>query len=825
MSKNASASWEEPINEVRLATHGQLKGWPLHMPDGTPTCDAQALIAEEAMRWTYKLRSRKRWVGGSRARERNEEEARAALQQIGIGALQLDDIVDSGEVVVRIPYAGQEEMHWESRIFPWEYVLSAATRERRLNHRAEHQSRIGASPYSEGSSRAMGLTVMRELQVQTEWVSPRPDPQTLFAAGMRALFVECLPPELREHWDLERERARMRSALPANVEWQNLVYPSLDDLRSKVAVFRPQLIHFAGVDSHQGLRELRLHVGAEALVQVDIPSQEPGVLSHSQQLVLVDTVLCDGRLKLDGVLLRSDTAEIVAERTNALDTSSRSFPRLVSAQVLAQQLMASRHVAYLVSFNVWNTAARVAPMVVAERAALAAVGFQDAFDDSLAEWVHASIWTELIVSGWNLPVAFRRMWSAVRELPEPVDATGITLWAGAPILGGSALADVVPPKSVVLDTPQRVRVDVKPLPELNYAVLHNAQPMFERFVLECDRPDDELRVDVEVEVHMGLETACFKRQVRMKYKRVALTELIHVPLTASVARAAREAISSSLRVEVRQGKLVLYSESHRLRLLPVDQWRDNQRDGRWLPSFVQPRDSAVVAAIAAAQRYVRVLRDSPSAGFEGYQFAVAGDESSLRGVDLQVEAIWATLLHDWCLGYINPPPSYSGGLDSQRLRMPSTVLQHKAGTCIDLALLFASCLELVDIYPVVFLLDGHALPGWWRHSTYREEYFELETENFNEIVEASATENSVANAQVVAWHTGKASWREVRRWISERKLVPIETVRLTEHCGFAEAIEAGVQALSEKRDFDSMLEIVTARTKYVTPLPIREEAS
>jgi hypothetical protein len=72
--------------------------------------------------------------------------------------------------------------------------------------------------------------------------------------------------------------------------------------------------------------------------------------------------------------------------------------------------------------------------------------------------------------------------------------------------------------------------------------------------------------------------------------------------------------------------------------------------------------------VALAQRYVRVLRDDPSAGFEGYQLAVPADEESLRQRRPQVEAIWATLLHDWQLGYINPPPTYSRALDSQRLR-------------------------------------------------------------------------------------------------------------------------------------------------------------
>ena len=255
-----------------------------------------------------------------------------------------------------------------------------------------------------------------------------------------------------------------------------------------------------------------------------------------------------------------------------------------------------------------------------------------------------------------------------------------------------------------------------------------------------------------------------------------------------------------------------------------------RRDGQWLPSFVLPRDPAVVRAVSQSQRYNRVLRDDPTAGFEGYQCVPDGavpadghiDEEMLRGVDRQVEAIWATLLHDWQLAYINPPPSYSKQLDSQRLRMPSTVLAERAGTCIDLALLFAACLELVDIYPVVFLLEGHALPGWWRHSSFRDSYMQM-TGNYSGAVQADASGSSAANAQAVPWHAGRASWGEVRDLIRQRKLVPIETVRLTEHCGFIEAIEAGVDALCDRADYDSMLDIITARQRQITPLPLLKD--
>ncbi|OYU82511.1 MAG: hypothetical protein CFE45_27200, partial [Burkholderiales bacterium PBB5] len=249
---------------------------------------------------------------------------------------------------------------------------------------------------------------------------------------------------------------------------------------------------------------------------------------------------------------------------------------------------------------------------------------------------------QLLEKGWNLPEAFHATLGCVHGLPAARDdsgltATGITLWAAAPLLPRHAA-----PRSRLRRGPRRdpLRLDIQPQRELNYAVLHNAQPLFEKFVLETDVPSDDLLVDVEVTVHLGSETARFCRRVTLNTRRVALTREIHVPLTAEVARTVHETINTSIAIQVRVGDELRYSDSHRVRLLPVDQWRDNRRDGRWLPSFVQPRDPAVMRAVEQAQRYVRVLRDDPIAGFEGYQSAQTDDEESLLGVDRQVEAVW-----------------------------------------------------------------------------------------------------------------------------------------------------------------------------------------
>src|SRR5262249_42183469 len=106
----------------------------------------------------------------------------------------------------------------------------------------------------------------------------------------------------------------------------------------------------------------------------------------------------------------------------------------------------------------------------------------------------------------------------------------------------------------------------------------------------------------------------------------------------------------------------------------------------------------------------------------------------------------------------------------------------------------------------------------------REAYMQM-TGNYSGAVQADAGGSSAANAQSVPWHAGRASWDEVRQLILDRKLVPIETVRLTEHCGFVEAIEAGVEALSDRVDYDSMWDITTARQRQITPLPLLRDES
>ena len=544
-------------------------------------------LRSEALRWTYVLRSRERWLGNASERDAREADAIDTLKAFGLTEADLVAITGGDRaVVVRMPFVA-EAQGWEGRVFPWEYVIAAATR----HYRKSIDQRV---------------TVMREVIYPKRTVAlPRTHHRPV-----RFLFVQSAPGELRDAWDFSGEQRRLKRVLPKEMRFEVLENPTPAELSARVTSAKPDVIHFSGFGNMQGLRELRkvTRTGSRVHVLDDREEAPAGAgVDDGIERDLLD-LLDNERGVADGYLMSaSDGSPLVVPFTR--------FAEIVKGK--------RTQPAYLVSLGIPNSAARIAPLLVGRESALAAVGFQDVIDDTFAEYFFELLYGGLRNSRWNLPRAFLDTWAYLRSDPEKKrpTGTGIALWAGAPLLE-PGLGTVAKKIEYTGRMPKELDCDVESISELNYAVLHNRGQLFKRFTILKGRntpPDAQIAVDVTA--HLGMERASFSRQFPASIARWDLEKEVHIPLTASLARSVREAVNSTLVVEVREDQLVRFRNSYPLRLLPVDQWKDDENDGKWLPSFVQPRDPAVVKAVESAQRYVRVLRDDPSAGFEGYQAA------------------------------------------------------------------------------------------------------------------------------------------------------------------------------------------------------------
>jgi hypothetical protein len=66
----------------------------------------------------------------------------------------------------------------------------------------------------------------------------------------------------------------------------------------------------------------------------------------------------------------------------------------------------------------------------------------------------------------------------------------------------------------------------------------------------------------------------------------------------------------------------------------------------------------------------------------------------------------------------------------------------------------------------------------------------------------------------------KDGYGEVIEMVRCGDLSPLETVWLTQHKGFWESRDAGIEDLRSRDQFESMIDVQRARDEKVTPLPV-----
>jgi hypothetical protein len=577
-------------------------------------------------------------------------------------------------------------------------------------------------------------------------------------------------------------------------------------LRRTVRAERWDAIHVSGVDTHQ----------ASSVVAnfYDALQEKPALWKR-----IADS---DGRVR-DGLILReSNVAELAVpwDELGALLVNNERAPNLVT-------------------LNLHHSGARIARELVA-RGARAAIGFLDEIDDELAElFFQAFYWAWCAPSGkCSIPMAFMQAWQHMRGHGDRLHGTAIAMWMGASVFDRHRSSGAIEPEPPVAATTTRLEriaahaatpiaellsIELEVPGEVNYSLLHNQRPLLGKLTLTRLVKDPLEDITVTVELNLGAENYPFRcTLLELADPQLAMASMVQIPLTASLPRALRERVHSTVYVKVTCGGRTVSESTSRVTLIPVDEWVDDTDNNPWLPSFVLPRDPAVLKIITSSRRYLVGIRDDPAAGFDGYQSVDEDLDDPSEGVDAQVRAIWTALVNEYRIQYINPPPSYSD--QSQRLRTPSDILSSGTGTCIDLTLLLASCLEYIDIYPVVVLLTGHAFAGYWRSEDRHAAFLEMRNlpANVPAPGDPAARAAAVPFVDQYGWRLTRLHYDEIMTHITSGDLVMLEATYLTSASSFGDAVEEGRANMRSKRQFDSLLDIRSARlaTPPVTPLPI-----
>jgi hypothetical protein len=742
-------------------------------------------LKSAAVEWSRAVRNRARWATQEDAREDQGRRARETLAGLHLDMEAVRTLADERVVQVSIPFIAEDD-GWEARIFPWEYILTSALRDvcKQPMLVVRH---LLAREGDRKARRATGTPVTEE-------------------APTKALILESAPGGLRDSYTFESER-RLVAAKLRPIEVEVLPDPSPEQARQHIARLRPDAIHLAGFDTHQGA-----------------------------------TLLGLDDIGLDGYLMTDDLGR----------------PKLVFAEQLANLLNAGDGPVRLAAFNFQNSAARVAAMAVAG-GAHAAIGFQDRVEDAVAEIFFASFYAHWRDAGWNTFGGFERAMRSLLASRESLSGTGIVLWSALDILANlpavNASDTPAPPPPVRGKAP--VRRGARPTPatpvveeqdvpgvasivssipdvwvtprlidRVNYSRLHNRRGLFDSFVIHNSTGETVEGIELQVVLYSGTESFPYRRRLQLSTEVTELGKDIRVPLTSTLLRSLDESVQSVVYVTVKRDQQTLFENTFPVELIAIEEWGDIEADDMWLPSFVLPRDPAVDEIVVTARALLRGLRDQRDAAFDGYQSIDQNATDPYALVDQQVQALWSTLSFHYGLNYINPPPTYSPR--AQRLRSPSSILASRAGTCVDLALLVAACLELIDIYPVLVLYQGHASVGYWRGDDLHQAFQVVAPSRLAREAGAGPdveADRNASDASTVPWVMARQSTQndpttlELRGMVGRGDLSLLESTLITKQDGFTQGMRAGADGLTGRR-FRSLVDVQIARRHGITPLPI-----
>lgn len=847
-------------------------------------------LMEAAQEWQRIVRSRVRWSSSPDARNDQAERSKQLLASLGVHQGQLERIAESGVAQVSVPYV-RETDGWDERIFPWEYVLSSATR--------DHCARP--------------LVVVRRIKrlrgAQRDAAAMDQDP---------TLIVESAPGVIRSQFFFDSERQLVRAALGEGVRL--LPDPTVIQLEDAVRTCVPAAIHLSGVDSHQGSRVLGLvDRGWDGYFLANDRGQPSPVEAQRLGHILA---AAPRKPMLVACNFENSAARVAAMAVAEGAAAAVGFQDSVDDGLA--ELFFSRFYANWAAGGQWATVAafvRTIDDLRSKPGVLTGLGIvlwsdEDIVADGTAARIgrDRSIWTAPSSSALysmaidDQPIQQQTQVSMAMRVPQgqpsgaadtgdPPDAVtaevSATVQTGAPpssdeesdarasaddsrpaaakttiaplpdgAVDGHAhrtapsatlgrlttIEDAAPERLVAgqvsdVREPPAVWAEPKVRENVNFVRLHNNGSLFDTFRLHKSMPGD-VPVDIEVTLFVGRHSFPYKATRKLSQPVTELRDEIRVPLTADLLRTVHETIQTVVYVRVRQGHLTIHEDTMPVWIASVDEWMDTDDETRWLPSFVLPSDPAIDQVRQRSLPALRALDDTFGGGFLGYQ-ALGPDDANPRykKIDVQANAIWSTLSFLYELSYVNPPPTYTE--HAQRLRTPTEVTGSQSGTCIDLALLFAACLEAIDIYPVILMYEGHANVGYWRSPAFHEAFQTLQVahakparkprkRNWSPKDRTTGRKEADPGAAAYESHDVQAdSWElqrqvegddanldEVIRRIDRQDLAVIETTMLTEQAGFGDALRGGQDSF-RTHAFRSLVDVRIARKARVTPLPIR----
>lgn len=324
-------------------------------------------------------------------------------------------------------------------------------------------------------------------------------------------------------------------------------------------------------------------------------------------------------------------------------------------------------------------------------------------------------------------------------------------------------------------------VHLEYLPCINYAMIHNHVPSCNFCeLMNNDEVDwNHIKVSIDGELIKHSESIL---EIIPKGQNVQINSLEISPESGKLIELT-EGIDTHFNLTITISDEIAHQQTFPIKLMAYDQWTGASIMPELLVTFVTPNHPILSRISVKASQFLE--KWTGSSALDEYQ------TQNPNRVRAQVAAIYEALRSE-SLIYSTVPASFE--TMGQRIRLVDNVLTSKLGTCIDLTLLYASCLEANGIHPLLVLLKGHIFVGAW---LTEDIYHQTVGDDASFLLKGSA--NGISD------------------------IVLVETTALTssQNISFEEAVTTAQRELKEESNFELFIDVYRCRLDKIRPLPQR----
>lgn len=303
----------------------------------------------------------------------------------------------------------------------------------------------------------------------------------------------------------------------------------------------------------------------------------------------------------------------------------------------------------------------------------------------------------IVVNAFSEPfVVYKDVFGAIEKCPQIVDDSDCV----------PAEMDSKPEKENPYDFSKKygIGIDVRKADVFNFALYQNniAPVSGIRIVNVTEDPIKDISLRITSDYQFFEE---YERQL----PAIRPGKPVNIPnpklvINGNLLAGMEEAVTAAINVELYKDGERLCGKTAQMQVFAYNQWQGGDTYRDLLPAFVLPNHPVIPMLMHEAADRLRKWGKDPS--FEGYQ---SHDPNRVR----ELAAAAFAAIQKKNIIYAEPPKSAFLSVPGQRIRTPEIIMEQRLGTCMDMTLLYAACLESMGLHPLLVLLKGHIFAGVW----------------------------------------------------------------------------------------------------------------